>query len=284
MKTIPQQFLPLLAAATLWLMCSACDQNMVLQPAVLGRVLYGVDTTNSLVRFGSMSSGAITNRYRINGLQSGEVILGIDFRPVDRRLYALGSTSRIYVIDTLSGVALQVGASSFSPMIAGNSFGFDFNPVPDRIRLHSDGDQDLRLNPDTGGLAGRDSTLAYSSGDLSAGLNPNIVGSAYTNSVAGATITTLFGIDSNMNVLVTLPTPNNGQLFTVGTLGVDASGWTGFDISGRDGTAFAALFIGDPSGLSGLYSINLATGAATLVGLIGTMGTASPLSALAIAP
>ena len=284
MKTIPQQFYPLLAAVVLWLLCSSCDQNMIIQPAVLGRVLYGVDTTNSLVRFGSMSSGAITNRYRINGLQSGEIILGIDFRPIDQRLYALGSTSRIYVIDTTSGVAIQVGANAFSPMLAGSSFGFDFNPVPDRIRLHSDGDQDLRLNPDTGGLAARDSMLAYSANDLGAGFNPNIVGTAYTNSVAGATVTTLFGIDSNLDVLVTLPLPNNGQLFTVGTLGVNISGWAGFDISGRDGMAFAALFNGDPSGLSGLYTINLSTGMATLVGWIGTMGTDSPLRALAIAP
>ena len=32
--------------------------------------------------------------------------------------------------------------------------------------------------------------------------NPNVVGSAYTNNFAGATTTTLYGIDSNLDALV----------------------------------------------------------------------------------
>ncbi len=284
MKTILQHVIAALAVAVTGLLFSGCDQNMIMQPLVLGRVLYGVDTTNSLIRFGSGNPGVISNRYRINGLQSGEIILGIDYRPLDQRLYALSSSSRIYVIDTLSGGAIAVGINPFSPSILGNSFGFDFNPVPDRIRVHSDGDQDLRLNPDTGGLAGRDSTLAYANGDLNSGFNPNIVGSAYSNNVAGAAATTLFAIDSAMDILVTLPLPNNGQLGTLGTLGVNTSDWVGFDIAATDRIGYAALFIGDPSGLSGLYTINLGTGAATLIGLIGVAGTNSPLRALAVAP
>ena len=284
MKTFLKQVSPVLAVAALALWYSACDQNPITQLVVLGRPLYGVDTSNVLVRFGSLDPDSNVTRYPITGLQLGEVILAIDFRPLDQRLYALSNASRIYVIDTQSGSAIQVGPSPFSPRASGNSFGFDFNPVLDRIRLHSDADQDLRLNPDTGGLAGRDSTLAYANGDLSSGFNPNVVGTAYTNSVAGAQVTTLYGIDSAFDALVILPNPNNGQLFTVGTLGVNTSDWVGFDISGRDNMAFAALYIGDPSGLSGLYTINLVTGAATFVGLIGTPGIHAPLRALAIAP
>jgi Domain of unknown function (DUF4394) len=55
------------------------------------------------------------------------------------------------------------------------------------------------------------------------------------------------------------------MLFDVGALGVDTTELVGFDISGRSGVAFASL---TPDGAEGssLYLINLANGAATLVG------------------
>ena len=49
-------------------------------------------------------------------------------------------------------------------MLAGSDFGFDFNPTVDRIRLISDADQNLRLNPMTGGVAATDSMLKHNSG------------------------------------------------------------------------------------------------------------------------
>ncbi len=123
--------------------------------------------------------------------------MGIDFRATDRRLYGLGSTNRIYVIDTLSGGTIPQGTAAFFPTISGTSFGFDFNPVPDRIRLHSNARQDLRLDPDTGVVSARDSTLAYAATDINAGFTPYIVGSAYTNSIIAASSTALYTIDSN---------------------------------------------------------------------------------------
>src|SRR5207249_3516420 len=58
--------------------------------------------------------------------------------------------------------------------------------------------------------------------------------------------------------------PNGGVLTVVGSMGVNVSAnEVGFDIAQGTGTAFAALDVG---GVSGLYTVNLATGAATLVG------------------
>jgi sugar phosphate isomerase/epimerase len=51
-------------------------------------------------------------------------------------------------------------------------------------------------------------------------------------------------------------------VFTVGSLGVDASTTIGFDIS-DNGTAFATMLV---KGKTKLYTINLTTGAATEVG------------------
>ena len=150
----------------------------------------------------------------------------------------------------------------------GTSFGYDFNPMPDRIRVTSDADQNLRLNPITGALAGTDTLLAYASGDINAGTNPNIVGSAYTNSFSGTPTTTLFGIDSALDILVTQIPPNGGKLNTVGSLGFDTSDQVGFDIFFFGNQAFASMTA--DGGSSSFYSINLGTGAATAIGAIGS--------------
>lgn len=145
------------------------------------------------------------------------------------------------------------------------------------MRVVSDADQNLRLNPNIGVLAGTDTMLAYAVGDANVGANPNSVGLAYTNNVAGATTTTLYGIDSNLDILVIQNPPNNGTLNTVGPLGADSSGAVGFDIA-RNGTALAMLTVG---GVAQLYRINLFTGAASL---IGPIGAANQIRDIAIAP
>ena len=192
--------------------------------------------------------------------------MGIDFRPLTGQLFGVGSSSRVYTLDTATGVATAVGAP-FAPFISGNNFGVDFNPTVDRIRLVSDAGQNLRLNPITGASAAVDTTLAYAAGDVNFGNSPFIVSAAYTNNFSGAVTTTLYDIDSRAGVLVIQNPPNNGTLNTVGSLGVAATGPVGFDIARADGVAYASLTVG---GVSGLYRINLATGAATSLGAIGS--------------
>ena len=218
--------------------------------------IYGVTTNNALIRFDSATPGTVITVGTITGLQSGETIVGIDFRPANGQLYALGSTSRLYTINLVTGAATQVGtAGAFT--LNGTEFGFDFNPTVDRIRVVSNTGQNLRLHPDTGGLAATD-------GPLNPG-TPSVTAAAYTNNFAGATSTTLFDIDTTLDALFIQNPPNNGTLNLVGPLGVDATGTNGFDIAPFSGTAYAALTVG---GTSRLYTINLTTGAATLVGTI----------------
>ena len=243
--------------------------------------LFAVTAANNLVRFSSATPGTIDATVAITGLQAGETILGIDVRPATLQLYLLGSTSRIYTLDQGTGIATAVGTAAFTPALSGTSFGFDFNPTVDRIRVISDADQNLRLNPDTGTVAATDTALAYAAGDANAGQNPNAVGAAYTNNVAGATTTVLYDIDSGRDVLVTQNPPNNGTLNTVGALGVDTSDVVGFDITNPGGTAYAALRVG---GTSQLYTINLTTGAATLVGNLGGTSAITGLTAVNPAP
>jgi hypothetical protein len=239
--------------------------------------IFAITSTNALLRFDSAAPGTILSTTAVSGLQAGENLLGIDFRPANGQLYGVGSTSRLYTIDLTSGVATQVGASPFAAALSGTNFGFDFNPVPDRIRVVSDADQNLRLNPNNAVLAGTDMALAYAVGDANVGADPNIVGAAYTNNFAGATTTTLYGIDSNLDILVIQNPPNNGTLNTIGSLGADSSGAVGFDIA-RSGTALATLTVGS---VAQLYRVNLVTGTASL---IGPLGGANQIRDIAIAP
>jgi hypothetical protein len=246
-------------------------------PPVQNRI-FGVTTANNLVRFDPAAPGTLLTTVAITGLQVGEQIVGIDFRPSDGQLYALTDGDRIYILALATGVATQVGVNA-SFDVTGAAFGFDFNPVPDRIRSVSDAAQNLRLNPFDGTLSATDGVLAYAVADANAAATPMVVGAAYTNSFPGTATTTLYDIDSGLDILVMQNPPNSGTLVTVGPLGFDTGAQVSFDIS-RLNQAFASLTA--PAGTdSGLFTIDLATGAATSV---GTIGGGAPLRAMSIAP
>jgi hypothetical protein len=209
----------------------------------------------------------------LTGLQPGEIIRAIDFRPATGQLYGIGDTGRLYTINSTTAVATSVGAPF--ALADGTSVSMDFNPTVDRIRVISSADENFRLNPDTGAVAGTDTNLAYDAGDPNNGANPDVLAVGYTNNVAGATTTTLYGIDFSLNTLIRqggvdggAPSPNTGTLFTVGPIGVvPAFDRIGLDV-GADGTAFA--YLEAAGGVPQLHTINLATSAATLVGNIGS--------------
>lgn len=218
--------------------------------------LFSVNSSSQLVRFDSATPGTIVTVGTISGLQGGETVLGIDFRPATGQLYALGSTGRLYVVNRTTGAATFTATVSVA--LSGTAFGVDFNPTVDRLRIVSNTGQNLRVNPNDG--------VAIVDGTIN-GTTPSVDAAAYTNSFNGTTTTTLFDIDAATDILYTQNPPNNGTLVPVGPLGVDVSNSSGFDITGSNGIAYAALTVG---GVSGLYSINTTTGAATLVGAIGT--------------
>ncbi len=243
--------------------------------------VFAVTDTNALLRFDAAAPTTPVTIGTISGLQMGEQVQGLDFRPATGQLYALGivdgmttDEGRIYTIDIFTGAATQVGTTPFSTSLTDSAdWGFDFNPIPDRIRIVNDGDQNLRAHPDTGALAATDTPLLYAATDANVGADPAIVGSAYSNNVGGAVATTLYGIDFNANRLVRQggvdgsPSPNGGLLNTVGNLNVTlTTANVGLDIDSHTGRAFAALNVG---GATGLYTINLTNGAATAVANIG---------------
>jgi len=237
---------------------------------------YALTPANRIVGFSLSNPGSVLSDLPVTGLQAGESLLGIDYRPANGLLYGVGSSNRLYAIDPVTGAATAVGNGQFAVPLTPGAAGFDFNPTVDRIRFVNEADQNARLNPDNGAIVDSDTlaggvqldgNLAYVAGDRNFGSSPAAAGAAYVNNFAGATSTTLFAIDSDFDVLVRQDPPNNGVLNTIGSLGVDATSVLGFDvrsIGGRE-VAVAALEVG---GISGLYNINLSSGQASFVGQI----------------
>jgi hypothetical protein len=214
----------------------------------------GLTDDNRLIQFNAKSAGNAFFAVAISGLQSGEQVLSIDFRPATGQLYALGSTSRLYVVNQTTGVARAIGSAPFTPAINGTTATIDFNPTVDRIRLVTNTGQNLRLNPETG-------TVAATDGAISGVTNASISAVAYTNNTAGASSTVLFDIDATTDKLYKQDPPNNGTLVEVGNLGVDITGAAGFDISPVNNQALVALTVNNTTGL---YGLNLENGNATL--------------------
>ncbi|MDH6251104.1 WD40 repeat protein [Chryseobacterium sp. H1D6B] len=213
-------------------------------------VAYAIDNSNNLQIFNPNSPAPVSKT--VAGLQTGENILGIDFRPANGQLYALGSTSRLYTINLGTGAATAVGTSPFTTLLAGTDFGFDFNPTVDRIRVVSNTGQNLRLNPNDG-------TLAAIDGILNPGM-PSISAAAYTNNFAGASTTTLFVIDHNTDKLYQQNPPNNGTLVETGSLGINITNANGFDIGSVSQKAYLMASV---SGSTKIYTVNTTNGAAT---------------------
>ena len=233
--------------------------------------LLGLDATGvNLLSFSSDDPTVLLSTTPITGIPGTETIIGLDTRPATGQLYAVtneAGTGRIYTIDPGTGAATM--ASTVSVALVGTDFGVDFNPVADRLRVVSDADQDLRINVETGATT-VDGVLAYAAGDTNEGVDPAITGAAYTNPVANASSTTLYDIDTTLDILVTQSPPNSGTLNTIGELGVDATAILGFDIVPGSNQALASMSVG---GTTGLYTIDLTTGAATLVSAIGAGAT-----------
>jgi hypothetical protein len=289
----------------------------VQQPASAAVIALSGNGT-SLLRFAANTPGATTS-VAITGITLGESLVGIDFRPATGQLYALGinpamDNGTLYRIDPQTGAANVIGTAGSIKYVGADGitavdlpdpatvgYGFDFNPTVDRIRVTtgsvSGSGLNLRMHPDTG--APVDGNLG--SMTASSGVNPDgaingavtgVDGSAYTNSVAGATVTTLYNLSSVTSQLTIQSPPNNGTQTSATKLRVGGADLVftavnGFDIPSdvrvttsdmpvTSGFGFAALKVG---GVRQLYRINLVSGAAEN---LGTIGASDDLRGLAV--
>lgn len=218
----------------------------------------------------------------LKGVRRGQQIVAIDVRPATGELYGVGvsgSEAQLYRFD-VNGTATKVGPLYTSLQNSGSTtFGFDFNPTIDRVRLVSTAGQNLVFHPDTGAVTVATS-LFYGPGDGNEGTDPAVAAIAYDNNVDGASSSQQRGIDLDLNVLVTVAN-NAGTLGTIGSLGFDAVSSGGFDVSGDTGIGYAILKRKNSFGAQ-LYTINLGSGGATSIGtpLLGLI----PITGMTVAP
>ena len=226
-------------------------------------VAFATTIDNKLYRFNPMAPSE--NSVNLIGMNDSENVVGLDFRPMNGALYAITNQNRLLTVNTANGQVTPIG-SGLATALSGISFGFDFNPTVDRIRVVSNTGQNLRLHPELG-------TVVFTDGSLNPGA-PNVNAAAYTNNFASATSTTLYVIDSETDMLYKQVPPNDGVLVPVGSLGINVTSDNGFDIGGSSNGAFALLKVGSTTSL---YQINLTTGQATSVANININATALAL-------
>jgi hypothetical protein len=258
------------------------------------------DTTagQRLVTFDSTTL-AVTSTVVLGTPSNIGSLSSIDVQPSTGQLFGFSSgTDQLYMVNPTTGALTTVGSPLATGTISGATIAFD--PTANVIRLigTQGGNQNIRLSPSTGAVVSTDTSLTYSPTDSGAGSTPSIANVAFSNDRAGATSTTLFDVDIARDVLTVQNPINGGLLSTVGPLGFDAGATSGFGTF--DGFAISAPtgigyltdspagtppFLGGPSATTAtLYSVNLATGAATSDGLISGLPFGRSIQDIAVVP
>ena len=243
-----------------------------------GLSVVGLTQDSKLITFRADNPGRIRDVDKVTGLKGDQYLVGIDYRVQDGQLYGVGDAGGVYTIDK-RGYASKV--SQLTIALNGTSFGVDFNPAANRLRVVSDTGQNLRHNIDDpngvppAGTTANDTTLTYPATPTTPATTAVGVGAAaYTNNDLDAmTATTLFDVDSQLDQIVIQSPANAGVVQPTGKLRVDSTGQSGLDIYSRqrnsttvDNTAVAVLQV---DGKSRLYEVNLLTGTVTAVGNFG---------------
>ena len=212
----------------------------------------------------------------------------IAWRPVTGELLGIANGA-MYVIDPTTGDMMNLDAKFMDDAVIDDAAmtALDFNNKIDAVRaVSTDGDNLVYFPNGFGGgdeKAGsvrRFTSLAYAEGDAMAGSKPKIFANAYTNAIKGKTAESTFqyALDAETDALVSLAN-NKGTLETIGKVTIDGAeadmtAMGGFDIvSPSEGTdqAYAILQL-EGSESAGLYTIDLASGAATMLSDLGVGG------------
>ncbi|MGW0711839.1 DUF4394 domain-containing protein [Streptomyces sp. NPDC002643] len=230
----------------------------------------GLTADQRLVLFRVDKPGAAAPLGKVSGLKGDTRLVGIDYRVQNNKLYGVGDKGGIYTLREVGAKATKV--SQLTVALQGTSYGVDFNPAANRLRVISDTGQNLRHNLDdpadapAAGTTAVDGTLTNppvppaTTGATAQG----VTGAAYTNNdLVPTTATTLFDLDTTQDQTSIQSPANAGNLAPTGKLGLDAPSNSGLDIytSTRTGANTAYAVTG-----SRVLALDLLTGKATLTG------------------
>ncbi len=257
-------------------------------PALKGNTTYALTTAAAprLVTFDDANPGVIRRDLPVTGVKTNQILVGMDMRPQDFKLYALGynvagdTTATIYTLNDSTGVATIFADSIKMNLGATANIAFDFNPVANRLRIVSAATRNnYRLNITVKPINPTlDTVLTFKANDVNVGKIAFVGSAAYINSFIGATATKMYDIDEKKGLFLLQNSPNGGFLNTIGSLGIaldtlDYSADIDIALSkgatGVENTIFLAANVLGGNNYDNLYNINVTTGATTLIGRIG---------------
>lgn len=245
--------------------------HVVAEPAADAHVLL---TGNRIAAVNSSFPSATLTPVALSGITAGETVVGIDRRPQNGVLYGLGvdataDTATLYAIVPSTGYSQVVGtASQISfvdaagtaidlPASPAASYGVDFNPAADRLRITTSTGLNFRVNPNSGAavdgdLGGAAGSVAGRNTDGSVNGGTSSVGEvAYTNNAANnGGITTQYTLDATSDKLHIQNAPNSGTQTLPLTLSSAVDAVLGFDIPSGVNAAASNTAVAAGSGVA----------------------------------
>ena len=233
----------------------------------------------------------------LTGLNPGDTLVSIDRRPQNGFLYGLGYNAgagsvQLYTISSTTGTAAPLGATGtfiasdgVTPVPvgvgAGTTFGMDFNPTVDRVRVVNSAGQNFRINPNNGAFVdGTAGGVLNMDGGIN-GPTSGVQETAYTNNSANSTVTTQYTLDLTTDAVCIQNPPNTGTQTQCQALSAPVDAVLGFDIAPgvevttantpASGPGVAVLKLAGQTA-EALASVNLTTGAVSSLGTLGSGG------------
>lgn len=219
------------------------------------------DNTLTMIDTATQKAG---KSVKVTGL-TGKVA-GIDVRPADGMLYALGADGTVATVDPTTGKA-TVKTKLETMLGAGIQATVDFNPAADRLRVIGSDGTSLRANVDDGKVV-TDGRLKYADSDAAKDKSPLVVAGAYSNSFKGTKETALYDYDSALGAFLKQVPPNDGTLNTIGMIGSKPK-TVAMDIESDGKGGNIGWIVAD--GVLG--TVDIATGKMTVVGKINGLGS-----------
>lgn len=278
---------------------SAALALMAFSPALRAQhSMVGITNTNSIFTMANVSSpSSISGPYTVSGVTSGQVLVALDYRPSNGKLYALGYDStaamtQLYIISN-SGTTYSANAvgSALTSIHLGSTTNasFDFISTTDeQIRIMGRNGNTYLMNANSGTIiiTGTGST-SFASGDVHALASNTMAATAYTNSFYGSDATTQLGYDAVNNVLVKFDAASfadgfNNEQFTIHSVGmstgalISAGSSIGMDAVYDTANNTNMVYMSASSVLgTHLYSYNMGTGTTGTMTDIGAIGSGS---------
>lgn len=237
-----------------------CNAEVDLAALTTNDVLAVTADNACLVRFSLSDPSTVL---AVGSLDVAGSVVGLDFRPASGELYALTDMGQLVLVDPMTAETTLVTASIGE--LTGARYDIDFNPAANALRLISDARQNFRM----GSPALVENAQQQALVDGTFGYLQGVVATAYTNVNPGQEGTQMFVISADSRTFFQ-QNPNVGLLTRIGELfpsaeSVDVKGYNVFTTEGGMNEHYAVFEV---DGSVGLYSINPATAATTLIKLL----------------